>query len=81
VYGREDALSDLGLNERGILEIVLTGEVTDITIDRLHAEIMKIIKEKNAKAVLSDVSGLKRYNDPFAAAYFRVRSIPQEIGK
>lgn len=62
----------------GILEIVGTGEVTKNTIDRLSAEIIKIVKAKNAKAVLCDVRALKGPDD-LAAAYFRVRRIPQGV--
>lgn len=63
----------------GVLEIVMLGEVTQNTIERLHTEMISIIREKDAKAVLADVSALKGFHDPFAAAYFRARSIPKDI--
>lgn len=36
----------------GIVEIVITGEVTKNTIDRLHAEVIKIIREKSQSCAL-----------------------------
>jgi hypothetical protein len=63
----------------GIVEIVITGEVTKNSIDRLHADVITIVKGKNAKAVLCDISALKGRYDEYAAAYFRTRSIPQDV--
>ncbi len=62
-----------------ILEIVITGEVTRNTIDELHTEVITIIKGKNAKAVLCDISALKGRYDVYGEAFFRVRSIPQDV--
>ena len=63
----------------GIIEIVFTGEVTKNTINRLHTDVITILKGTNAKAVLCDVSALKGPDDDFAGAYFRARSIPLNI--
>ena len=62
----------------GILEIVGTGEITKNTIDRLHDEIIEIVKAENTKAVLCDVRALKGPED-IVAAYFRVRRIPPSV--
>jgi hypothetical protein len=63
----------------GILEIVFTGEVTQYAVEKLHTEVITILKETNAKAVLSDVSALKGRFEEFAAAYFQVRKFPKDI--
>ncbi len=62
----------------GIVEIVITGELTKNTVDRIHAEVITIIRESNAKAVLCDVSSAKGPHE-IVEAYFRARSIPQDI--
>ena len=63
----------------GIVEIVITGEVTKNTIDRLHAEVITILSAKNAKAVLCDVRVLKAFPEQLASAFFRARSIPADV--
>lgn len=62
----------------GIIEIVITGELTKNTINRLHAEVIAIIRENNAKAVLCDVRSANGPHE-IIEAYFRVRSIPQDV--
>ncbi len=62
----------------GIVEIVITGELTKDTLDRLHAEVITIVRENNAKAVLCDVRSAKGPNE-IVEAYFRARSIPQDV--
>jgi hypothetical protein len=62
----------------GIVEVVITGEITKNTLDRLRAEVITILREINPKAVLCDVSALKGPND-ITAAYFRARSTPQDV--
>lgn len=62
----------------GIVEIVITGVLTENTIDMLHDEVLKIIREKNARAMLVDVRAVKGPNE-ITEAYFRVRSIPPDI--
>lgn len=62
-----------------IIEIVITGEVTKNTFNRLHAEVITIVKEKNAKAFLLDIRLLKRPPDEISAAYFRVRNRPLDV--
>ena len=67
------------MNE-GIVEIIITGEVTKKTLYRpIHTEVISIMKGKNFKAVLCDVSTLKGRYEDFADAYFRARSIPEDI--
>lgn len=65
------------LNE-GVVEVVITGELTKYSIDTLHAEVISIVIEKNAKAVLCDVRDAKGPQD-IVEAYFRVRSFPANI--
>lgn len=65
----------------GIVEIVIAGEVTKNTIDRLHDEVINILKAGNAKAVLCDIRDLKGPTDEITDAYFRVRSLPPEVIK
>jgi len=67
--------------DEGILEIVITGEVTKQTIDKLHADAMNMITGESAKAVLCDIRALKGHVDEFSSAYFRTRSIPLDILK
>jgi hypothetical protein len=69
------------LVNEGIIEIVITGEVTKSTMDRLHAEVITIIKEANAKAVLCDIRPLKGPHEEITAAYYRARSIPLDVTK
>jgi len=58
----------------GIVEFTFSGEVTKDTLDSLRAEVVTIIREKNAKAVLNDVRALKGPN-VIADAYVRARSV------
>jgi len=67
--------------KEGIIEIVFTGEVAEYTINSLHDEVIAIIQENDAEAVLSDLRAFKGYDDSFGAAYFRTRSIPEDILK
>jgi len=62
----------------GIVEIVITGELTNNTLDRLRAEVITIIRENKAKALLCDVRAAKGPQD-IVAAYFRARSIPADV--
>ncbi len=75
---KSDYQISTSVNE-GILEIVITGEVTKFTLDRLHTDVITIIKGKNAKAVLCDLSSLKGHFDEYATAYFRARTIPKDV--
>lgn len=61
-----------------IIEIVITGELTHNSVDTLHAEVIKIIREKHGKAVLCDIRTLQGPQE-IGAAYFRVRSIPTDV--
>ena len=61
----------------GIVEIVLTGELNKHAIDMVHAEVIKILKENNAKAALADVRYAKGPQD-ITSAFFRVRNFPLE---
>lgn len=61
----------------GIVEFIFSGEVTKDTLDRLRAEVITILKEKNAKAVQYDVRALKGPN-VMADAYIRARSVPTD---
>jgi hypothetical protein len=63
----------------GILEIVITGELTKDTFDRTHAEVISIVRAKNPKALLFDIRLLKRPPDQLAGAYFRVRGRPPDV--
>jgi len=62
----------------GIIEIVITGELTKYTLDELHAEVITFIRESKAKAVLCDVRFSKGPNE-IIEAYFRARSIPADV--
>lgn len=62
----------------GIVEITIIGELTNKTLDKLRTEVITILREKNAKAVLCDVRALKGPNE-ITTAYFRARSIPQDV--
>lgn len=74
----EDTSFQLSTSEHdGIVEIILSGEVTKDTLDRLRAEVITILREKNAKAVLYDVCSLKGPN-VIADAYVRARSVPAD---
>lgn len=62
----------------GIFEVVITGEATTKTIDSMQVEVIKIMKAKNAKALLFDVSAVEG-SDRFGAAYFRLRRLPLKL--
>jgi hypothetical protein len=62
----------------GIVEIVFTGEITKNTLDRLRAEVITILREDNAAAVLCDVRAMKGPNE-IVDAFKRVRSIPSDV--
>ena len=62
----------------GIVEIVITGEVTNNTMDRLQTDVITIVRGKNVKAVLCDVRAVKGPKER-GAAYFRTRGIPTDV--
>ena len=62
----------------GIVEIVITGEISKDDLDALQAEVIAILREKNAKSSLCDVRDLKGPHD-ITGAYYRVRSIPADV--
>ncbi|MHB8138437.1 MAG: hypothetical protein ACYDGO_08640 [Smithellaceae bacterium] len=62
----------------GIVEVIIIGELTDKTLDKLRTEVITILRGKYAKAVLCDVRALKGPNE-ITTAYFRARSIPQDV--
>ncbi len=64
-----------------ILEIDVKGEIDRSAVEQLHAEVIAVAQGKQAKALLCDISGLNGRFDEFGEAYFRVRSIPPEVGK
>ena len=63
----------------GILEIVVMGQVAKEDLNKLHAEIIAIVKEQNTGAALCDIHALGGRYDDFAEAYFRARSIPRDV--
>jgi hypothetical protein len=63
-----------------IVEIVITGILTNDTLEKLHAEVITIIRECNAKGLLADVRAAKGPNE-ITAAFFRVRTIPPDVLK
>ena len=64
-----------------IVEIVIAGEINQQNIQKLHEEMIEILKRKDARAVLVDLRAAKTYQDSIAKAYFRVRSYPLDIIK
>jgi hypothetical protein len=70
-------LISTSVNE-GIIEMVMTGEVTNNTFDRLRADVVTIIREKKAEALLCDIRALKGPND-ISVIYHRSRSIPADV--
>jgi hypothetical protein len=61
-----------------ILEIIITGEITTDSIEKLQNEVIAIAKSINPRNVLVDVSALKgRFG--FTEAYFRVRDYPTDL--
>ncbi|MFC1885174.1 STAS/SEC14 domain-containing protein [Thermodesulfobacteriota bacterium] len=63
----------------GITEITITGEVAKDAIDQLHDEVVTMLKGKDTKALLVDIREVKAHRDDFSAAFFRTRSLPQDI--
>jgi hypothetical protein len=62
----------------GILEIVLTGELTKYDIDMIRAEIIEIIRNTSTKVILCDVRSARGPQD-ITEAYYRSRSLPTDI--
>jgi hypothetical protein len=62
----------------GIVEIVFTGEITKSTHGRLRAEVITILRENNAAAVLCDVRAMRGPNE-IVDAFKRVTSIPSDV--
>lgn len=61
----------------GILELVITGEVTEDMVQKLTDEVFAIIREKNTATLLVDVRSLKgRFG--LGETYFRVRNYPPD---
>lgn len=61
----------------GIIEIIITGEVTDSTVDDLRNEVRTIAWTLNAKALLVDVRAVKGRFGVFDA-YYGVSSFPSD---
>lgn len=61
-----------------IVEIVITGEITKATLDRLGAEVITILRDNNAKAVLVDARTAKGPHE-ITDAYFRARRVPSDV--
>jgi hypothetical protein len=61
----------------GIVEIVATGEITKNDLDALRAEVLKSVRENNAKAILWDSRAAKGPKD-ITGAYYRARSVPSD---
>jgi hypothetical protein len=61
----------------GILEIIFTGEITGYDVNKLHNDVIMIIKEEKPRGVLNDLRALKGRYENFADAYFRTRDIPR----
>lgn len=64
----------------GILEIVITGEVTKSNVSKIHDEMISIIKAKNISNMLIDIRTLKGRLG-IADTYFSIRSYPSDILK
>ena len=64
--------------DEAILEIIITGEITKESINLLRDEVLEIIRNTNAKAVLCDVRSARGPQD-ITEAYFRSRSLPADI--
>ncbi|HES59976.1 MAG: hypothetical protein JW956_15085 [Calditrichaceae bacterium] len=62
-----------------ILEIIISGALTKETIDKLHNDVIGILKKKSPKAVLCDISCLTGRFDDFADAFFRTRNLPKHV--
>ena len=66
--------------EDGILEIVLTGEVTQDSVGKLENEVIDIGKSVNVKNFLIDIREIKgRFR--YTGAYYRVRNYPVDRPK
>ena len=62
----------------GILEIIITGEITTDSIEKLQNEVIAITNSINPQNVLVNVSAPKgRFG--FTEAYFRVRDYPSDL--
>jgi hypothetical protein len=61
-----------------IPEIIITGEITTDSIEKMQNEVIAITNSINPQNVLVDVSALKgRFG--FTEAYFRVRDYPSDL--
>ena len=67
------------VNER-IIEIVITGEITEDAVKNLQNEVFAIVKSINARDLIVDVRALKgRFG--FTEAYYRVRSYSPDTAR
>jgi hypothetical protein len=63
----------------GMAETVITGEITEDTIDQLHNDVLALLKKRQPKALLIDISTLEGRYDDVSAAFFRTRSLPPDV--
>ena len=64
----------------GILEIVITGEVTEDAVKKLQNEVFVIVKSINSRFLIVDVRALKgRFG--FTEAYYPVRSYSPDTAR
>ena len=73
---RKDYQLSTSVND-GIIEIIITGEITNSTVDDLRNEVRTIAWSLNAKALLVDVRAVKERLG-VTEAYYGVRSYPTD---
>ena len=61
-----------------IVEVVVTGELTKTTLDRLRIEVVTLLRETKAEAMLWDSRAVKGPNE-IVDAYYRARSVPVDV--
>jgi hypothetical protein len=66
--------------EKGILEVVITGQLTESDADKITEEVSTISKSSSAEGLLVDVRYLK-HSIGFTKTYERVRNYPPHMYK
>ncbi len=64
----------------GLLEIVISGNLTGAAVAALHNQVIALIQTNHARAVLCDVRDAKGPTE-FGEAYYRVRRYPRDLFK
>lgn len=76
--GKKDKYQLTSSVNEGIVEIIITGELSAEDIDNIRSKVIEIIRESDARGILTDVRAATGPHN-IIDAYYRVRTFPPDI--